>query len=88
MTTKAFYEFIDKYNLHFSDGLIKVTFSDNSSYEAIWITTIPDLRKSMDGKFDGLPEHELFYLIKEQKYYFRPVEDILELHCVQQNYLT
>lgn len=75
-------------DLYSFDGLIKVTLKDGSSHNAVWILGIPELGKSGDNSFEGLPDnHQLFYEFDTQWYAVWTVEEIDELTCIQQRYL-
>ena len=87
MTRKDFNAFINQYNLYNFDGLVKVKFKDDKIYDAVWVTGLAQLGKSDDGKFEGLPEQELFYLFDEKRYATYPVEEIEDISCIQERYL-
>ena len=87
MTRNDFNAFINRYKLYSFDGLIKVQFKDGNIYEAVWVTGLPPLDKSIDGKFEGLSEQELFYLFDEKRYVTYPVEEIEDMTCLQETYL-
>jgi hypothetical protein len=87
MTRKDFNAFINQYKLYSFDGLVKVQFNDGNIYEAVWVTGLPQLDKSVDGKFTGLPEQELFYLFAEKRYTTYPVEEIEQISCIREKYL-
>ncbi len=87
MTTDEFNAFIDEHALFDADGLIEITLMDDSTYEGIWITTIGSLGESIDGKFEGLPDCELFYVFDMDSFATWTVDQIKSLACKQKEYL-
>jgi hypothetical protein len=88
MTKEKFEEIIEKYNLYSFDSLIKVDLKDGASHEAVLILTIPELGKSIDGKFEGLPdEFNLFYVFNAKVFAVWNYDQIEDIICLQQNYL-
>ena len=87
MTQDEFNAFINRYALYDADGLIKITLEDDSTYEGIWILTIPSLDKSIDGKFEGLSSCELFYLFDMDSFATWTLDQIKSLDCLQTDYL-
>ncbi len=89
MTEKEITAFVDKYTLHCFDGLIEVELNDGTRHRAVWITVLPGLDKSVDGKFQGVnDEWSVFYLFDEKKYEVWHPSEIKNLKCLQQNYLS
>lgn len=88
MTKEKFQEIIEKYNLYSFDGLIRVVLKDGTNHEAAWILDIPPLGKSIDGKFEGLPdEFNLFYVFNAKVFAVWNYDQIEDIICLQQNYL-
>ena len=88
MTEKQFDEFIVQHDLFYSDGMINIILKDGSTHNAVWITALPPLEKSVKGKFDGLPAgNELFYDFDSKKYSVWNCGNIEKTNCVQQEYL-
>ena len=88
MNKLNFDEFIEKYDLYSFDGLLSVTLIDGSKHQAVWIQGIPELGKSVDGKFEGLPDdHQLFYVFDVKMFAVWKYEQIEDISCMQQKYL-
>jgi hypothetical protein len=88
MTKKQFDDFIAKNNLYGFDGLIKITLENEQEHEAVWLTTLPQLEKSTDGKFGGTPEKEVFFFFGKNEYLVCGTDKIKDLFCLQKNYLS
>lgn len=87
MTKEQFDDFIAENDLYGFDGLIKLTLKNEQTHEAVWLTTLPQLEKSVDGKFGGMPEKEVFFLLGENEYLVCSPKEIKSLECLQKNYL-
>ncbi|HDR51580.1 MAG TPA: hypothetical protein ENN90_08165 [Mariniphaga anaerophila] len=87
MTKEQFDDFIAKNDLYGFDGLIKITLENGQAHEAVWITTLPQLEKSTDGKFGGIAEKEVFFLFGKNEYLVCGAEEIIDLDCLQKKYL-
>ena len=87
MTKDQFREFIDEYELYSFDDLIEITQVDGSIHKGVWISSTPPLDESIDGKFSGKEESEIFYLFENDQFVVWHVDEILELKCLQQGYL-
>jgi len=88
MTNNDFFEFIDEHSLHSFDGLIAVTLTDGTTHRAVWITTLPELLPSVDGKFEGRPEIQVFYVMDNNQYVCWLPAQIEKLECIQERYLN
>lgn len=80
-------DFINSNALHLFDGLVEIILKDQTTYRGVWITTLPPLDRSIDGKFEGKPEAEVFYLFEQDQYVVWAADEILGLKCLQQGYL-
>lgn len=88
MTHEDFSNFIDEYDLHSFDGLIEIQLKNGNRHNAVWITGTPDLDKSVDGEFQGIPdEHYIFYLFDQKEFEVWHPDIIENVTCLQQNYL-
>lgn len=87
MTTDAFMQFIADHDLYSFDGLIEITLADGLTHRAVWITTVTELKPSVDENFAGLPEAECFYLLDKKEYSMLNVKSIDSVKCVQEGYL-
>ena len=87
MTKDQFGEFIDEYQLYSFEDLIEIIHMDGSVQNGVWISSTPPLDESMDGKFAGKAEHEIFYLFESDRYVVWSVDDLQSLRCLQQGYL-
>ena len=89
MTKESFDKFVAQFDLYSFDGLVNVTLIDGTSHEAIWICGIPELGKSKDGRFEGLPEEfNLFYVLKAKAFAVWKYNQIEDIICLQKNYLN
>lgn len=87
MTKEQFDDFIAENDLYGFDGLIKIALENGQKHEAVWLTTLPQLEKSADGKFGGMPEKEVFYLFGRNEYLVCSPEEIKDLECLQNHFL-
>jgi hypothetical protein len=87
MTSQEFHQFIHSNELYNSDGLLHLELSDGSTHNAVWITSLPELGKSVDGIFNGQPEQEVFYLFNTNSYAVHDISNIRSLVCLQKEYL-
>ncbi|MEI7525344.1 MAG: hypothetical protein WCJ95_13485 [Mariniphaga sp.] len=87
MTKDQFIEFIDEYELYSFDDLIEIIHLDGMVYNGVWISSTPPLDESMDGKFAGKAEHEIFYLFEIDQFVVWLVDEIKSIKCLQQGYL-
>lgn len=88
MTKEQFEDFISQYDLYSFDGLLSITLCDGTSHRGVWILFIPELGKSTDNDFAGLPEeYLLFYVFDAKMFAVWSYDQIEELQCLQQNYL-
>lgn len=87
MTKEQFDDFIAENDLYGFDGLIKIALENGEEHEAVWLTTLPQLEKSADGKFGGMPEKEVFFLFGKNEYLVIGPEEIMGLECLKKQYL-
>ena len=87
MTQDEFMQFIADHDLYSFDGLIEITLAAGETHRAVWITTIPELKPSVDGSFAGLPEAECFYLLDKKEYMTLHVDAVESAKCVHKGHL-
>ena len=89
MNQEVFDAFIEKYDLYSFDGLIRVNLRGGHRHHAVWITDLPPLGKSVDGKFAGIPEgRSVFYVFDKKSFVVWSIDQIKSLECLQQEYLV
>ena len=87
MTKDQFSDFIVEYQLYSFEDLIEIIHTDGSVHNGVWISSTPPLDESMDGKFAGKAEQEIFYLFDSDRFVVWSAEDLQSLKCLQQGYL-
>lgn len=89
MTERDLNDFIEKYDLSFFDGLIEVKLNNGITHRAVWVTSTPYLERSVDGSFLGTTDiYSVYYLLDLNKYEVWHPSEILQVKCLQQNYLS
>ena len=88
MTKDQLNEFIDENELYSFDDLIEIIHTDGSVHNGVWISSTPPLDESLDGKFAGKAEHEIFYLFESDRFVIWSVDELRGLKCLQQGYLN
>lgn len=89
MKKKCFSRFVNENNITSFDALIRVRLNDGTVHEAVWITGLPDLSPSFDGRFNGIigDERQVFYLFDTGEYAIWPLSSIDAMEVLQEGYL-
>ena len=90
MKKSTFYKFAREQEITSFNARVRVKLQDGTSHDAVWITGLPDLDPSVDGKFEGIigDERQVFYLFDERRYAVWPVSQIESLKLLQAEYLA
>ena len=87
MTKDQFNDFINTYELYSFDDLIEITHVDGLIHQGIWMSSTPPLDESIDGKFAGKGEYEIFYLFESDRFVIWSIDEVTNLNFLQKGYL-